>query len=104
AIAVREARSQAQPDLKDSALRFVESIAVFTNPSRRVRVDWAQTIIARYSQLVDVILEIARRKRVPHPVAAKLAETLTGLFGPSSRRGATKLRSASRQMIYGRYA
>jgi hypothetical protein len=77
AIALRETLSQAHPDLKDSVLRFVESIAVFTNPTRQVKVDRAETIVARYSQLLDVILAIARRKRVPTTVAAKLAETLT---------------------------
>ena len=76
AIAVREALSDAHPDLKESVLLSVESIAAFTNPSRRVRASRAQTIVARYSQLLDVILSIARRKRVPPAVAARLAATL----------------------------
>jgi hypothetical protein len=80
AIAVRDALGRAHPDLKDSVLRFVDSIAVFTNPTRRVAVDRAQTIVARYSQLLDVILAIARRRRVPPAVAAKLAESLMELM------------------------
>jgi hypothetical protein len=79
AIAVREALSRCHPELKDSVLRFVESIVVFTNPTTRVKVDQAQTIVVRYSQLLDVINEIARRKRVPPPVALRLAEALKAL-------------------------
>ncbi len=80
AIAVRDALGRVHPDLKDSVLRFVDSIAVFTNPTSQVTIDRAQTIVARYSQLLDVILEIARRKKVPPAVAAKLAESLTKLI------------------------
>jgi hypothetical protein len=80
AIAVREALGRAHPDLKDSVLRFVDSIAVFTNPTSRVTVDRAQTIVARYSQLLDVILAIARRRRVSPAVAARLAESLAELI------------------------
>ena len=79
AIAVRETLSRLHPDLEGSVLRYVDSIAVFTNPSSRVRVDRAKTIVARYSQLLDVILAIARRKRVPPGVAARLAESLINL-------------------------
>jgi Nuclease-related domain len=79
AIAVRETLSRLHPDLEGSVLRYVDSIAVFTNPSSRVGVDRAKTIVARYSQLLDVILAIARRKRVPPAVAARLAESLINL-------------------------
>src|SRR5262245_1046625 len=76
AIAVREALGRCHPELKASVLRFVESIVVFANPTTRVKVDQAQTIVVRYSELVGVIGEIARRKRVPPAVAMKLAESL----------------------------
>jgi hypothetical protein len=79
AITVKEALGQVHPDLEDSVLRFVDSIAVFVNPSRRIKVDRAKTIVARYSQLLDVILTIARRKRVPSAVAARLARSLLDL-------------------------
>src|SRR5262249_35640696 len=39
AIAVREALTRTDPDLKDSVLRFVDSIAVFANPPSRLTVD-----------------------------------------------------------------
>src|SRR5262245_8396604 len=45
AIAVRETLSRAHPDLEGSVLRYVDGIAVFTNPSSRVRVDRAKTIV-----------------------------------------------------------
>ena len=79
AIAVREALGQAHPDLKDSVLCFVDSIAVFVNPSSRVKADRASTIVARYSQLLDVILAIARQRRVPPAMAARLARSLMEL-------------------------
>jgi hypothetical protein len=88
AIAVREALAQAHPGLGDSVLRFVESIAVFTNPTSRVRVDRARTVVARYSQLLDVILTMARRKRVSAAVAATLARTLMELAADQARREA----------------
>ena len=87
AIAVREALSRAHPDLKDSVLRFVDSVAAFTNPSSRVKVDRAQTIVVRYSQLLDVILAIARRKRVPPAVAARLADSLMELTSNATSFG-----------------
>jgi hypothetical protein len=76
AIAVRETLGRAHPELKDSVLRFVESVAVFTNPSSRVRIDHGGTTVARYSQLLDVILAKARRKKVSPAVAASLARSL----------------------------
>jgi hypothetical protein len=79
AIAVRDALGRRHPELENSVLRFVESIVVFTNPTARVKVDEAQTIVVRYSQLIDVIGEIARRKRVPPHVAGKLAKDLKTL-------------------------
>src|SRR5262249_26332590 len=71
AIAVREVLSRAHPQLNGSVPRFVERVAVFTNPSSRVTVDQAKTIIVRYSQLLDVIRELSDRKRVPYRVASR---------------------------------
>jgi Nuclease-related domain len=83
AIAVRETLSRAHPDLMDSVLRFIDSVAVFTNPTSQVKVDRAPTTVVRYSQLLDVILAKARRRKVPATVAALLAATLANL--PSRR-------------------
>jgi hypothetical protein len=76
AAAVCESLRQAHPDLTESALRFVDSIVVCANPTSRVRIDRAQTAVVRYSHLLDVVLAKARRKKVPGPVAARLAATL----------------------------
>src|SRR5262249_11933294 len=76
AIAVREMLTRFHPDLEHSVLRCIDSIAVFKNRPDRVRVHGPETIVARYSQLLDVILAIARRKRVPSSAAAKLAVSL----------------------------
>ena len=89
AVAVRDTLVRRHPQLKSSVLRFVDSIAVFTNPTTRVKVDQAQTIVVRYSQLLDVIREIARRKRMPAHVAGKLAEDLKALA--SSERAAKEV-------------
>jgi hypothetical protein len=87
AAAVREWLTHAHPDLAESALRFVDSVVVFVNPTSRVRIDRAQTTVVRYSQLLDVVLAKARRKRVPAAVAARLAATLATLGdGPSAPR------------------
>jgi len=88
-VAVRETLSRVHSDLEGSVLRYVDRIALFTNPPSRVQVDRSETIVARYSQLLDVVLAIARRRRVPRGVAAKLAESLVnpvsngGLSAPS---------------------
>jgi hypothetical protein len=65
AVAVREWLTQAHPDLAGSALRFVDSVVVFANPTNRVRIDRAQTTLVRHSQLLDVVLAKARRKKHP---------------------------------------
>lgn len=93
AIAVREALSQAHPDLKDSVLRFVPSIAVFTNPTNKTRVDHPRTIVARYSQLLDVILTIARREKAPRAVAGRLAHSLMELTSNAMAFGRTRTES-----------
>ena len=51
----------------------------WVNLSTRVKVDQAQTIVARYSQLLDVIRVIARRRKVPRTVATRLAASLRTL-------------------------
>lgn len=79
AIAVRQALSRARPDLETAVLRFVDSVVVFTNPVSRVTVDRAQTIVAGYSELLDVIRAIAQRKRVPPTIARRRARSLTEL-------------------------
>jgi Nuclease-related domain len=92
ATALRAALAGAHPDLKDSALRAVDSVVVFSNPRARLKVDRAQTTVARHSQLLDVVLAKARRNKVPASIAARLASTLASI---SSREGDSRLQGAS---------
>src|SRR5262249_55556012 len=100
AIAVRETLSHAHPELAQSTLRFVDSVVMFANPFRRIRVDRAQPTVARNSQLLDVILAKARRKKVPASVAAQLAATLASRF-PVSPAGQVTASISARQFIEG---
>jgi hypothetical protein len=65
-----------------------------------VTVDRAQTIVARYSQLLGVIRTIALRKRVPGAVVVRLAETLKALTSHDGRLSGTRER-APRVRNYG---
>lgn len=76
ALAVREFLSARHPELRDTALRYVDSVAVFTDPRCRLEVRGAKTIMARYSELLQVVLEISKRRRVPAVVAERLANSL----------------------------
>jgi Nuclease-related domain len=58
------------------ALRWVESIVVFTHPLCRLEVNHARTTVVRYSELVQVILELAKKHRMGPATAARLAERL----------------------------
>jgi len=64
------------PDLASTGLRWVESIVVFTHPKCRLEVNRARTIVVRYSELLQVILELARKRHVAPSVASRLAESL----------------------------
>ncbi len=57
-------------------LRWVESIVVFTHPLCRLEVNHARTTVVRYSELVQVICELAKKHRMAPATAARLAERL----------------------------
>jgi nuclease-like protein len=76
ACAVRYFLSERHPDLAASALRWVESIIVFTHPLCRMEVNRARTTIVRYSQLFQVVLELGKKHRMAPATAAQLAQTL----------------------------
>jgi len=76
ACAVRYFLSERHPDLAPSALRWVESIIVFTHPLCRMEVNRARTTIVRYSQLFQVVLELGKKHRMAPATAAQLAQTL----------------------------
>jgi hypothetical protein len=76
ACAIRYFLSEKHPDLAASALRWVESIVVFTHPLSHVEASDARATIVRYSQLYQAILELARKYKMAPQTASLLAETL----------------------------
>lgn len=74
ACAVRYVLAERCPDV---APKWVESVVVFTHPLCRLEVNRAQAIIVRYSELLQVVLELARKHRMSPETAARLAEGLT---------------------------
>lgn len=73
AVAVRYFLAERHPQL---APRWVESVIVFTHPLCRLNVGRAQAIIVRYSELLRVVLELAKRRRMQPQTAARLAQAL----------------------------
>ncbi len=76
ATAVRYFLIERHPELGNSALRWVESVIVFTHPLCRLHVDDSRAIVVRFSELLQAILAISHRKRVPLDTADSLARTL----------------------------
>lgn len=76
ATAVRYFLMERHPELGGSALRWVESIIVFTHPLCRLDVDHAQAVVVRFSELRPAVLALADRKRLPPAIAERLAESL----------------------------
>lgn len=72
AVAVKELLARRHPDFTS----FVTSIVVLTHPLCRVEVNRARTTVVRYSELKQVILDLARRRRLSPARAAELAHTL----------------------------
>lgn len=64
------------PDLVSTALRWVGSIVVFTHPTCRLEVNRARTAVVRYSELLQVILDLAKKHHLAPSVASRLAESL----------------------------
>jgi hypothetical protein len=79
ATAVRYFLIERHPELRDSVLRWVESIIVFTHPLCRLEVDRPRAIVVRFSELLQVILALADRKRVSPAIAERLARSLVSV-------------------------
>jgi Nuclease-related domain len=76
ACAVRHFLSERHPDLAGTALRWVESLIVFTHPLCRLEVTNPRTTIVRYSHLFQVVLELAQKHRMAPSIVEQLAQTL----------------------------
>jgi nuclease-like protein len=91
ACAIRYFLSERHPDLAASALRWVESIVVFTHPLCHVEASDAPATVVRYSQLYQAVLDLSRKHRLAPATASQLAQTLATL---PARDGAAVGRSA----------
>lgn len=69
------------PDLISTALRWVESIVVFTHPTCRLEVNRARAAVVRYSELLQVVLELAKKHHLAPSIASRLAESLVASQG-----------------------
>lgn len=76
AAAIRELLLQRNAGQAGSSFRFIESIAVFTHPTCRLRLNGSRTIAARYSELLSIVLELAKRNKTPPEVVRRLADSL----------------------------
>jgi hypothetical protein len=79
ATAIRYFLIERHPELRSSALRWIESVIVFTHPLCRLHVDDSRAIVVRFSELLEAILAISHRKRVPSATADALALALMSL-------------------------
>jgi len=86
ACAVRYFLGERHPDLAASALRWVESIIVFTHPLCRVEASGARATVVRYSQLYQTVLELSRKHRLAPSTAALLAQSLASSQAPAGAR------------------
>jgi hypothetical protein len=76
AIALREFLRREHPELRSTALRWVDSIVVFTHPLCRLKVDRPGIATTRFSELLGVILSKGQGNRLSASAAQKLAHTL----------------------------
>ena len=83
--AVRYYLTERHPDLASTALRWVESVIVFTHPTCRLEINRARTTVVRYSELLQLVLTLAEKHRMPSTAATRLAESIV-----SSQSGATQ--------------
>ena len=100
AIAVREFLTERHPDLRTDTLRFVDSVVVFANPVSRVTLALPYTTVVRYSQLLDVILEKARRRRIPTASSSRLAVSLASVLDPPTSAASESHRQRSTRNFY----
>lgn len=86
AAALRRWLADLHPDIY-SARAFIQSLAVFTHPGCRLDIDGAESAAVRCSELLHVLHEKGRERRMPPVVASRLAESLAGIHAPSVRSG-----------------
>ena len=87
ASAVRCYLAECHPDLVPTALRWIESIVVFTHPTCRFEVNRARTTVVRYSSVLEVVLELARKHHLVPSDASRLAASLAASQASEPVRG-----------------
>ena len=75
AVVLRRFLAERHPNINSG---YIQSIAVFTHPLCRLKVDRARTTVVRYSELMQLMLELGQRHRMPTALARSLAESLAG--------------------------
>jgi hypothetical protein len=76
ALAVKAFLAEKHPELRNGALRWVDSVVVFTNPLCRIEIDRSTATVTRASQLQSVIRAKAERPRLTPSLVESLAKTL----------------------------
>src|SRR4030095_5485334 len=84
ACAVRYFLAERHPELVFTALRWVESVIVFTHPLSRLEANQGQTIVVSYSHLFQAVLELARKQRLEPAIAEQLVHTLVASQTPGA--------------------
>jgi hypothetical protein len=76
AAALREFLAARHADVRGE---FIRAITVFTHPRcRLVEIDRAQVTVARYSELLQVVLDIGQQRRMAPMLAKRLAGIVAG--------------------------
>src|SRR6266542_3429947 len=64
ATAVRSFLVERHPELGDSALRWIESLIVFTHPLCLLHIDQSRVVVVRFSELLQAVMVMSERKRI----------------------------------------
>ena len=76
ALAVQRSLAAACPDARAAAVSSIDGIVVFTDPLCRLDIDRPGTTVVRLSELLGVIHEKGKRRRLSAADAARLAQAL----------------------------
>jgi len=73
ALALRRVLSTQYPDAYSG---FIEGVVVFTHPLCRLEVRDARATVVRYSELLQLMLDLGRRRRLSAEMARRIAEVV----------------------------
>jgi hypothetical protein len=73
AVALRQFLGRHHPDVNPG---FIESITVFTHPLCKLEVNRPRAIVVRYSELLQLMIDLGRRRRMRRETAENLATSL----------------------------